>query len=128
LGEEVQAPRAECRYAGLYAALHHEVEMSLILSLEDLLGELRHARRQGDLGRLALIAYCEVRRWARDAGQPELAERSAAMITDGPMASREDFLGRVDHLIFEMERLRQNWPGGVTRPPPQSSAQGHAGV
>lgn len=102
--------------------------MSLILSLEDLLGELRHARRQGDLGRLALIAYCEVRRWARDAGQPELAERSAAMITEGPMASREDFLGRVDHLIFEMERLRQNWPAGVTRPPTRTTAQGHAGA
>lgn len=87
--------------------------MSLILSLEDLLGELRHARREGDLGRLALIAYCEVRRWARDAGQPLLADQSAAMITEGPMRSREDFLSRVDHLIFEMERLRQTWPADM---------------
>jgi hypothetical protein len=108
--------------------------MSLILSLEDLLGELRHARREGDLGRLALIAYCEVRRWARDAGQPELAEQSAAMITEGPMSSRDDFLARVDHLIFEMERLRQTWPAPKEPPrpltgrrPSRPQAEGAAG-
>lgn len=82
--------------------------MSLVLSLEDLLAELRHARRQGDLGRLALISYCEVRRWARDAGMPWLAEQSAAMVTQQPMATRQAFLERVDQLMFELERVRQN--------------------
>ena len=82
--------------------------MSLVLSLEDLLAELRHARRQGDLGRLALISYCEVRRWARDAGMPWLAEQSAAMVTQQPMATREAFLEHVDQLMFELERVRQN--------------------
>jgi hypothetical protein len=51
--------------------------MQLQLGLEDLLGDLRYARRRGDLGRLALLLYCDVRRWARLAGEEELAEHSS---------------------------------------------------
>ena len=43
------------------------LSLNLQLGLDDLLGDLRQ-RRSGDLGRLALISYCEVRRWARLAG------------------------------------------------------------
>jgi GMP synthase-like glutamine amidotransferase len=75
----------------------------LQLGLEDLLADLRHARRQNDLGRLALVAYCEVRRWARDAGQLALAEQSASLITGSPHASRAVFLKQVDILIRELE-------------------------
>lgn len=84
--------------------------MTLQLGLEDLLAELRHARRTGDLGRLALIAYCEVRRWAREAGERELAEQASAMVTDGPLASRELFLQRIDEMVFALEQVRQQSP------------------
>lgn len=73
------------------------------LGLEDLLGELHYARRNNDLGRLALLAYCEVRRWARAAGEDALAEHATALVTDSPQASREAFLNDVDGLIVQLE-------------------------
>lgn len=76
----------------------------ILLSLEDLLGDLHHARRSGDMGRLALLAYCEVRRWARHAGEHELADRSTALITQSPLASRDEFMTQVDALIEDLER------------------------
>ncbi|MBK6853237.1 MAG: hypothetical protein IPG93_17000 [Burkholderiales bacterium] len=42
----------------------------LKLGLDDLLADLWYARRSGDLGRLALVTYYEVRRWAKLAGDP----------------------------------------------------------
>jgi hypothetical protein len=77
------------------------------LGLEDLLGELHHARRNGDLGRLALLAYCEVRRWARAAGEEALTERATAMITHSPQASREAFITEVDALIVQLEETHR---------------------
>ncbi len=98
--------------------------MSLLLSLEDLLGELRHARRQEDLGRLALVTYCEVRRWARVARQQPLASLTEAMVTEGPARSRDEFLSQIDHLIFEMEGLRQAWlRSGMPTLPGRTSSQ-----
>jgi hypothetical protein len=79
--------------------------LSLRLGLDDLIADLRHARRRDDLGRLALIAYCEVRRWARDAGDFVLAQHASELITASPLASREAFLGRIDDLIHELEEL-----------------------
>jgi len=76
----------------------------LQLGLEDLLGDLHHARRSLDLGRLAWLAYCEVRRWARTAGEQALAEHSSALVTQAPHASREKFLAEVDELIVELEQ------------------------
>ena len=88
--------------------------MTVLLGLEDLLGDLQHARRTGDLGRLALLAYCEVRRWARQAGELALAEHSAEMFTKNPHTTRAQFLEMVDGLISELaqtlstlERRRQ---------------------
>ena len=80
--------------------------LSLQLGLDDLLADLRHARRRDDLGRLALVAYCEVRRWARDAGDLVLAEHASELITSSPHASREAFLGHIDDLIHELEDAR----------------------
>jgi hypothetical protein len=80
--------------------------LQLQLGLEDLLGDLHHARKRGDLGRLALLAYCEVRRWARMAGDQQLAEHSSELITHSPHASREEFLAQVDDLIGELEKAR----------------------
>jgi len=84
-------------------------QMTLQLSLDDLLAELQHARRRGDLGRLALIAYCDVWRWARRAGERSLADHSAAMFTEQPHASREAFLEQVDSLVFELEQVRSRF-------------------
>jgi hypothetical protein len=78
---------------------------NLQLGLEDLLADLRRARRCDDLGRLALVAYCEVRRWARDAGDFVLAEHASELITGSPHASREAFLVRIDNLIHVLEEV-----------------------
>lgn len=84
---------------------------SLELGLDDLLGDLRHARRSGDLGRIALLVYCEVRRWARQAGEQGLAEHSSELITHSPYPSREDFLTEVDDLIVELEHAHSRFSG-----------------
>lgn len=80
---------------------------SLQLALDDLIADLRHSRRLGDLGRLALLAYCEVRRWARHAGQPALAAFSAEMMTGNPHTTREAFLDFIDRLLYELLQLQR---------------------
>jgi hypothetical protein len=55
------------------------------------------------MSRLALLAYCEVRRWARLAGEQSLAERSTELITQSPPASRAAFMAQVDALITDLE-------------------------
>lgn len=78
--------------------------------LDDLVADLRHARQQGDLSRLALIAYCEVRRWARLAGESDLAEQASTMITEAPLDSRQAFLARIDALIAGLEAAQTRFP------------------
>lgn len=78
--------------------------LSLLLGLEDLLGDLRYARKRGDLGRLALLSYCEVRRWARLAAEAEVAEHSSELFAHGSYASRDEFLLQMDKLIGELEQ------------------------
>lgn len=78
---------------------------SLQLGLEDLLADLRHARRQNDLGRLALLAYCEVRRWARETGNEVLAKHASDLMTGSPHLSRADFLDHIDELMLELEAV-----------------------
>jgi hypothetical protein len=77
---------------------------SIQLVLEDLLADLHHARRNTDLGRLALLAYCEVRNWARLAGKPDIAEWATRMFTENPCVSRDEFLEKIDTLIAALER------------------------
>ena len=77
---------------------------SLRLGFEDLLGDLQFARRSEDLGRLALLVYCDLRHWARAAGEYDLAKHSSALISNGPHASRDDFMADVDTLIRELEQ------------------------
>lgn len=76
----------------------------LQLGLEDILGEMLHARRNGDMGRLALLAYCEVRRWARQAGEMSLADQSTELITRHPHVNRDQFMEQIDGLILELEQ------------------------
>lgn len=80
--------------------------MNLQLGLDDLLADLRHSRKNDDLGRLAFIAYCEVRRWARTAGEVELEDRSSRVVTGSPHDSREAFLTHIDDLIEALESRR----------------------
>jgi len=75
--------------------------------LDDLLADLQHARKRGDLGRLAFVSYCDVRRWAREAGRSVLADQARRLITDSPHQSRDDFLNQVDALILALEALRE---------------------
>lgn len=86
----------------------------LQLSLEDLLGDLQHARRTRDMGRLALLAYCEVRRWARQAGEEVLAERSADLVTRNPQANREQFMTEIDELIEQLHQVHQRLTQNAT--------------
>lgn len=76
----------------------------LKLDLEDVLADLWSARRAVDLGRLALLTYCDLRRWARVAREEGLAQRSRDFVLACPHISREDFLVQVDRLIAEAER------------------------
>jgi len=75
--------------------------------LEDLLDELQNARRADDLGRLALLSYCEIRRWARVAGEEALAQQATLLITNSPMASRQAFLDEVDAMIAELHKVHE---------------------
>ena len=76
---------------------------SLRLGLEDLLADLWHARRTDDQGRLALLFFSDVRRWARMADRQGLAQRASDMVTACPHASRASFIAQADGLIAELE-------------------------
>lgn len=94
---------------------------NLKLGLEDLLADLWHARRSGDLGRLALLSFYEVRRWARLAEEHGLAEYSSVLVTRSPYADRESFMADIERLIAELERLlnmhaHDVWPEPDTLP------------
>lgn len=99
------------------------VPVSLQSGLEELLGDLQQARTTGDLGRLALLAYCEVRRWARVAGEQALAQQSAALINDLPHADRATFIAAVDALIDDLEAVRLKFrPPEPSRPSPLAAS------
>jgi hypothetical protein len=76
------------------------------MDLEDVLGNLQHARRTGDLGRLAFVTYWEARKWALWAGREALAARAADMISTHPLPDKSAFLEIVDDVISELERIR----------------------
>jgi hypothetical protein len=84
--------------------------LSIQLGLEDLLADLHHARRHDELGRLALLAYCEVRSWARQAGEPGIADHSTQIFTQDPCVSKQAFLAKVDLLVTALERLQAGYP------------------
>ncbi|MDM0107607.1 hypothetical protein QTH97_21850 [Variovorax sp. J22R24] len=78
---------------------------SLMLGLDDLVADVAYARRHEDLGRLALLCYCELRPWARQAREERLAELTWALSTRATPGSRELFLRRVDVVIEELEGI-----------------------
>jgi hypothetical protein len=73
------------------------------LGLEDLLADLRYARKHDKLGRLALLAYCDVKGWARLANKPELADTALQMFSENPCVSKMEFLQSIDRLIATLE-------------------------
>jgi hypothetical protein len=99
--------------------------LSIRLGLEDLLADLHYARKHSELGRLALLAYCDVRGWARQAGATEIAEQSTQMFTERPCVNKDDFLSKVDGLIFALEQLNGSIPasGGTFAPHQQANLQ-----
>jgi hypothetical protein len=111
----------------LHCNMEFAMNMNSHWDLDDLLADLHHARKHDDLGRLAFVAYCDVRRWARDAGKTVLADQAARLITESPHSSRDVFLEQIDLLIHELETLRTRgpvqasptplpsvfWPGGA---------------
>ena len=88
--------------------------LELQLRLEDLLAELQHARRNHELGRLALLIYCEVRCWARQANEATLAAHAGAMFTEQPHVNREDFLAQVDSMIAQLSAVSQKYYGPIS--------------
>jgi hypothetical protein len=77
--------------------------VSTRLALEDVLGALWHARRAGDVGRLAHLGFCEVQRWARARRDDVLTAHARALLTDCPYPNREEFMFAIDRLIDEVE-------------------------
>jgi hypothetical protein len=99
----------DSRSAAAQTLLHCNIErqpMNHPWGLDDLLADLRHARKRDDLGRLAFVAYCDVRRWAREAGRQGLAEQAASLVTQSPHQSRESFLAQIDQLMGDLEALQ----------------------
>lgn len=90
-------------------------------ALDDLLADLHHARKKGDLGRMAFVAYCDVRRWAREEGRNVLADQAASLITQSPHRSRDNFLDQIDALIGQLEGLRSNKVAAPTQAAPVAS-------
>ena len=84
--------------------------LELQLRLEDLLAELQHARRNHELGRLALLIYCEVRCWARQANEATLAAHAGAMFTEQPHV----FLAQVDSMIAQLSAVSQKYYGPIS--------------
>jgi hypothetical protein len=72
-------------------------------TLEDLLAQLWHARRTGDLGRLAHLSSSEVQRWGRGARDDRLVRRAQEFLARCPYSSRDDLTWAIDALIADVE-------------------------
>jgi hypothetical protein len=72
-------------------------------TLEDLLAQLWHARRTGDLGRLAHLSFSEVQRWGRGARDDLLVRHAQEFLARCPYGSRDDLTWAIDALIADVE-------------------------
>lgn len=113
----------------LHRTMNEPTSASIRLDLEDVLGSLLHARRNDDLGRLALLTYWDVRRWARVAHRDALAARASDVVLNQPHPDRQAFLALVDTVIEELKRIQaeaaatsraqQDPAGSDDEPPPR---------
>lgn len=85
----------------LHCNMTHSINIQL--GLEDLLADLHFARKHDQLGRLALLAYCEVKGWARRAGKPDVADSALRMFAENPCVNKKEFLQGIDNLIATLE-------------------------
>lgn len=90
----------------LHCNMDQQLHPTLLLDLDDVLGNLQHARREGDLGRLALLTYWEAGKWARRARRDALAQRARDVMIQDPHPDKTAFLTVVDDVIRELERIR----------------------
>lgn len=79
------------------------------LGLEDLLADLHFARKHDQLGRLAFLAYCEVKGWARRAGNSDVANTALRMFSETPCISKDEFLQGIDSLISKLAQLENEY-------------------
>jgi hypothetical protein len=91
----------------LQCNMTHSIDIQL--RLEDLIAELHFARKRGDLGRLALLAYCEIKSWARRAGKMDVADKALRMFSEKPCLSKDEFLKGIDDLIATLELHDQEY-------------------
>jgi hypothetical protein len=77
--------------------------INIELILEDLLADLNNARNHDQLGRLALLAYYDLKGWARQAGKPEIAALAMRMFSQNPCLSKDDLLQNIDQLIATLQ-------------------------
>jgi hypothetical protein len=89
----------------LQCSMNKSIAIQLIL--QDLLADLNYARKHDQLGRLALLAYCELKSWARQAGKPEIADLAMRMFSENPCPTKDEFLQRIDRLIASLQ-LHEN--------------------
>jgi hypothetical protein len=92
------------------------------LGLEDLLADLHYARKHDELGRLALLAYCDVKGWARRAGKSDVADTALRMFSENPSISRDAFLAGIDSLIATLELHEREYQRTQSRYPEGTAA------
>jgi hypothetical protein len=73
------------------------------LALEDLLADLNFARKHDQIGRLALLAYCDAKGWARWAGKHDVAAKALEMFSQSPYHTKHEFLEDINNLIATLE-------------------------
>jgi hypothetical protein len=73
------------------------------LALEDLLADLNFARKYDQIGRLALLAYCEAKGWARWSGKRDVADKALEMFSQSPYNTKQEFLEDINNLIATLE-------------------------
>lgn len=72
-------------------------------ALEPVLADLRYARKHEQVGKLALLVYCDVKRWARHAGKGDVADLVMRMFSESSCKSKGDFLQDIDELLGSLE-------------------------
>jgi hypothetical protein len=85
----------------LQCNMTHTINTQLVL--EDLLAEMQYARKHDELGRLALLAYCDVKGWARRAGKQDVADLALRMFSENPYTTKNSFLQGIDDLIATLQ-------------------------
>jgi hypothetical protein len=73
------------------------------LALEDLLADLHFALKHDQIGRLALLAYCETKGWGRLSGKHDVADRALEMFSQSPYNTKQEFLEDINKLIATLE-------------------------